>query len=197
MASGQTGQSGTDAKHEVKQRKGSGGDQQQVVVKKTSPVLIAIIVILLIALIAVIALLVYRMRQPQPTESNPTSLHGNVDIKDDPNGTEVAARVAEGMIAVKMNSTWVFPDGKSEGNGYVANSEANGKPMFVTVTEAESGDTLLEAGPIPVGSCIESFKLDKELEKGTYQAVVAHSLLDENGEVYNTVRTQVTIEVRN
>lgn len=196
MASEKTGQPNKDVKHEVKQRT-SGSGEQQVVYKKTSPVLIAIIIVLLIALLAVVAVLVYKSRQPVVPETTSKHLHGNVDIKDDPNGSAVATRVAEGMIVVKMKSTWVFPDGKSEGNGYVANSEANGKPMFVTVQDVDTGDTLLEAGPIPVGSCIENFKLDKELEAGTYTAIVAHSLLDENDEVYNTVRTQVTIEVKN
>lgn len=112
-------------------------------------------------------------------------------------GKTAAQKVAEGMISVRMTTTWTFEDGNSAGNGYVANSKHNSYPLKITVTLASTGDTVLETEPIPVGMCVENFKLSKVLEKGSYQAIVAHSCVNDEGEIFNEVRTQITINVLN
>lgn len=157
------------------------------------------IVILSLLVLAGGAYIVFQHFQNQKQEVEETPGGAGVLITKDGRGTMDAVRkkVAEGMITVKMVTVWTFEDGYSTGNGYVANSTSNSKPLKVKVTLQDTGDVVLETDPIPVGSCVENFKLSKVLEKGVYSAVVEHATVDENGEIDNVVRTQVTIEILN
>ena len=121
-----------------------------------------------------------------------------VITEDTRNGnSEMMDRVAEGMIAVKMTGVWTFKNGNAAGDGYVANSQHNGAPLKITVQLKETEETVLVVDSIPVGSCVENFALQKELEKGTYPAIVTHSTLDGDGNVTNSVRTEIQINVLN
>lgn len=152
----------------------------------------ALLVILLIAIVAGI----FRFVSTRDSEE---SKGGAVVITQDKrvSASEVSQQIADGMIVVKMTGEWTFKDGNSAGDGYVANSQYNSAPLKITVTLKDSKEVILETEPIPVGSCVENFPLSQDLEKGTYSAVVAHSTVDDNGEVTNTVRTEVKINVLN
>lgn len=176
----------------------SSDDKGMITKTKNSPVLITTVVVLAVALVAVIGVLVYLSRKPAETVADHNGSSAIIVTEDTRDSTQqMTDRVAAGMIAVKMTPVWIFPDGASAGNGYVANSKANDKPLQITVSLADTGEELLNAGPIPVGSCIENFKLDKELEKGTYSVIVTYTQLDEDGEKYNSVQTEISIEIKN
>ena len=60
---------------------------------------------------------------------------------------------------------------------------------------ADTGEVLMTSPDVPVGSCIENFGLEKTLDPGDYDVVVAHQQI-KDGEIYNTVRTSITITVK-
>ena len=177
----------------------TGETKENKAVRKNSPVLIAVVIVLAVALVAVIGALIYLSRKPADTIEDSNAGSSAIVVTEDTRDAtqQLTERVAEGMIAVKMTTQWYFADGASEGNCYIANSKANDKPLQVTVKLADTGEQILNAGPIPVGSCIENFKLDKDLPAGTYDAIVTHTQLDEEGEPFNSVQTQISIEISN
>lgn len=157
------------------------------------------VVVLTLVVIAGGIYVFLRHRDNQKEEQKPI-LGSTVFISEDGrnNGSGTAAqKVADSMVVVKMTPTWIFEDGYSAGNGYIANSLHNKRPLKIRVTLVDTGDVVLETDPIPVGYSAENFKLSKVLEKGEYQAVVEHMAVDEAGEVFNVVRTDVTIIVLN
>ena len=122
---------------------------------------------------------------------------GAIVITEDTRGGtgDMESRVAAGMIAVKMTGVWTFEDGNSAGDGYVANSLHNDAPLRILVQLSDTGETVLEVDSIPVGSCVENFKLSQDLAPGTYPAIVTHSTLDEAGNITNSVKTEIQIVV--
>lgn len=160
--------------------------------KNGTKVGIVVLVVILTVIVGIVVWLVFH----KPTE--PQYDKGSVVITEDKRvGSNPADRVAAGMIVAKMTAEWTFADGNAAGNGYVANSKQNSAPLKITVALADTGEVLLETDPIPVGSCVENFKLGKTLDKGDYAAVVTHSTVDENGEVTNSIRTEIVIHVLN
>ena len=155
------------------------------------------VVILILILLIAVAVGIFKFLSTR--DSKEESKGGAVVITQDKrvSASDVSNQIAAGMIVVKMTGEWTFKDGNSAGDGYVANSQYNSAPLKITVTLKDSEEVILETEPIPVGSCIENFPLSQDLEKGTYSAVVAHSTVDDNGEVINTVRTEVKINVLN
>lgn len=93
---------------------------------------------------------------------------------------EMDAKVQEGYFETYMNMEWKFPDGDSESTDAVlGNSPNNTKPIRCEVTLKDSGETVLTTGVIPVGVQLPPFKLDADLDAGTYSAVCTIYLLDE------------------
>jgi len=81
-------------------------------------------------------------------------------------------KVAEGMFECKMTTSWVFEDGKSESpNAYVANVENNLHTIYFDVYEKATEELLYSSPMLPVGTELDNIKLEKELQKGEYDAV--------------------------
>lgn len=161
---------------------------------RTKTLMSLIIAVLLVA----IGVILYVFMNKKPEMEAERAGTGGVVITPDTHGKSGAMqKVAEGMITVKMAPEWYFYDGNSPGNGYVANSRHNTAPLKIIVTLDDTGEVVLETDPIPVGSCVENFALGKRLEGGTYPATVTHALVDEDGKITNSVRTQITIHVQN
>lgn len=155
-----------------------------------------IIAVVCIALVAVIAVVVYFCLHKEE-DTRDDSKGAIVISEDNRGGSDLNDRVASGMIAVKMTAVWTFKDGNSAGDGYVANSQHNSAPLRILVQLSDTGETVLEVDSLPIGSCVENFKLSKDLEKGNYPAIVTHSTLDEEGNITNSVRTDLQIIVEN
>lgn len=95
---------------------------------------------------------------------------------------EIKDKVAKGMFTTYMNTTWRFPDGKSaSSNAIMGNSTANNYGFYFTVTISDTNETVFTSGLIPVGTQIAEIKLEKELAKGTYDAVISVQMLEEDG----------------
>ncbi len=110
-------------------------------------------------------------------------------------------KVEEGMFSCKMSMNWTFKDGKSESkDAYVANKETNTHPIYFDVYLMDESETLIYSSPVlAVGSQLTDFKLDKELDAGTYKAKVLYSLIkdEESQEVISSAGFVITIEVEN
>ena len=77
-------------------------------------------------------------------------------------------KVEEGMINISMNTSPVFTNGTSTGNLMIVNESINRYPQVVQITRNDTGDTIYTSNAIPVGSKIESAKLDIDLDAGIY-----------------------------
>ena len=101
-----------------------------------------------------------------------------------------------------MNTDWTFPDGTSETtNAVLGNSPNNKKPIRCEVLLEETDELVFSTGVLPVGAELPAFKLDVDLDAGTYDAVCMVYLLDEAEDGtyidYSSAGFHVTITVEN
>ena len=109
---------------------------------------------------------------------------------------DMGDKVAEGMFECSMTTSWVFEDGKSESpNAYVANVENNLHTIYFDVYNSATDELLYSSPMLPVGTEIKNIKLDKELQKGEYDAVVMYTLVNEENEEVSSVGFNITISV--
>jgi len=98
----------------------------------------------------------------------------------------------------KQSSDWVFPDGSSEStNAYVENSTDNETPMYFDLQVDKTGDIVYSSPVLELGAKIQNFKLDKPLEKGTYECTIIYHLIDDDQNELTHVNVGVNIKVEN
>nr|WP_305182573.1 hypothetical protein [uncultured Schaedlerella sp.] len=175
----------------VKKRKKSTrkkGEEQKKGKKKK----IIIIVCVLLVVIAAIAVFLW-LRRPKDviTEENYKQIKEDMDNQ-----------VQEGYFETYMNTDWTFPDGTSETtDAILGNSPNNKKPIRCEILMAETEEVLYSTGVLPVGAELPPFKLDVDLDAGTYDAVCMVYLLDEEEDGsytdYSNAGFNVTINVLN
>ena len=95
-------------------------------------------------------------------------------------------------------NTQVFENGTSEGNLLIVNSEVNNYPQRVTIIRSDTGEQIYQTKAIPVGSKIETDKLDVDLDAGTYDCVAYFENLDpETGDALGKAGANITITIQN
>lgn len=138
--------------------------------------------------------------------------------KDDPNllfddnatvgilpGIDIDARRKElqdmldrSMIAFSINTSPVFLNGTSEGNLLIENPGNNAKLLQVSIKIDETDEEVYASKYLKPGTYIEKVKLDKVLEKGTYNATAYFSAYDEEtAEYIGQTGAQITLTVQN
>ena len=160
--------------------------------KNQKKVTIVAFAVLCIALVVCVVLLL--------TRSKEESKELDRDFVDQPNTDtvmeDIGDKVAEGMFECSMTTSWVFEDGKSESpNAYVANVENNLHTIYFDVYNSATDELLYSSPMLPVGTEIKNIKLDKELQKGEYDAVVMYTLVNEENEEVSSVGFNITISV--
>lgn len=167
-------------------------NQKQPEKKGRKKIIIIAFVVLCVALVVCIVLL---LQKTKPKELD----RGFVDESNkDTVMEDMGEKVAEGMFECKMTTSWVFEDGKSESpNAYVANVENNLHTIYFDVYDKETEELLYSSPMLPVGTELTNIKLEKELQKGEYDAVVRYTLVDEDNEEVSTVGFDITISVNN
>jgi len=107
---------------------------------------------------------------------------------------DIEEKVALGMFETHMNTTWRFPNGKSPSSTAVmGNSPSNNFAFWFTVT-LSTGEEIFRSGLLPVGTEIAEIKLIRELPAGTYDAVVAINMVqDDNTPVDSNMGINVII----
>lgn len=167
--------------------------------KKKIGIIVGGIVVLLLVIIGVLVFLLFRKEGEEPEE------RGGYVI-DESNFRQIqesmADEVAEGYFETYMNTAWTFADGASETQDAVlGNSPNNTKPIRCEVILNDTGEIIYKTGVLPVGAILEPFKLDKDLDAGTYNATCQIYLLREKEdgtyEDFSSAGFYVTIEVEN
>lgn len=176
---------------ERKRKKGSTRKKQEDLKKKKRKKIIIIVCILLLIIAAVAIFLWLRRPKNMITEENYKQIMEDMDNE-----------VKEGYFETYMNTEWTFPDGTSETtNAQFGNSPNNKKPIRCEVMLADTEEVIYSTGVLPVGAELPPFKLDVDLDAGTYDAICQVYLLDEEEDGtytdYSNAGFNVTITVEN
>ncbi|MCI8940330.1 MAG: hypothetical protein HFH12_10145 [Dorea sp.] len=156
--------------------------------KKRKKIIIAVCILLAI----IVAVIIYFLTRPK--EMN----EGNYkQIME-----EMEEQVQDGYFETYMNTEWTFPDGASETtNAILGNSPNNKKPIRCEVILADTEEVVFTTDVIPVGAELPPFKLDVDLDAGTYDAVCRVYLLNEEDDGtytdYSNAGFNITITVEN
>ncbi len=115
---------------------------------------------------------------------------------------EMSKEVQEGYFETYMNTDWTFPDGTSETtDAILGNSPNNKKPIRCEILLSDTSEVIFSTGVLPVGAELPPFKLDVDLDAGTYEAVCMIYLLDEEEDGtytdYSNAGFNVTITIEN
>lgn len=151
-----------------------------------------VIIIICILLVIIAAVVIYFLTRPKGmTEGNYKQII-----------EEMENEVQEGYFETYMNTDWTFPDGTSETtNAILGNSPNNKKPIRCEVRLTDTDEVIFKTDVMPVGVELPPFKLDKDLDAGTYDAVCEIYLLDEEKDGtytdYSNAGFNVTITVEN
>lgn len=153
-------------------------------------------IVVLVAIIGVLMFMLTRKEEPE-TEGYTITEENYQQIKED-----MDAEVKEGYFETYMNTDWSFPNGTSETtNAILGNSPNNTKPIRCEILLADTEEVVFSTGVIPVGSQVPPFKLDVDLDAGTYDAVCMVYLLNEAEDGtytdYSNAGFNVTITVEN
>lgn len=152
-----------------------------------------IIIIVCILLVIIAAIVIYILTRPKDvmTEGNYKQIM-----------EEMSDRVSEGYFETYMNNQWTFADGTSETkDAILGNSPNNAKPIRCEVVLDDTGEKVFSTDVMPVGAELPPFKLDVDLEAGTYEATCNVFLLDEEEDGtytdFSSAGFKVTIVVEN
>ncbi len=175
--------------------------------------LIILVIVLLVVVIVLVAVLAFSLGRKQSSDSSDTSANTansrtvadstRVIVDEETAASvvdEMREQVEEGMFECSMSMTWTFEDGAAESkDAIVRNSENNTHPIYFDVTLKDTGELIYSSPVIPVGSQITNIALEKDLEPGTYKAIVMYSLLeDEESQVVTSqAGFGITIKVNN
>lgn len=115
---------------------------------------------------------------------------------------EMEDEVQEGYFETYMNTDWTFPDGTSETeDAILGNSPNNKKPIRCEVKLVDTDEIIFKTDVIPVGAEVPPFKLDVDLDAGTYDAMCEIYLLNEEKDGtytdYSNAGFNITITVEN
>ncbi|MDR1604800.1 MAG: hypothetical protein LBS10_08465 [Gracilibacteraceae bacterium] len=137
-----------------------------------------VLILGIVAIVCAAAVAAFVLTREKPAASNmPIINEENVAAIE----AEIRDKVEKGQFETHMNTIWTFPDGKSASTDAVmGNSAGNNYPFYFEVIV--NGDAVFTSGLLPVGSQMKEITLDKDLDAGTYPAVVKIHLVDENNE---------------
>ena len=152
-----------------------------------------ILIVCLVVLAVIAAVVIYLLKKPKDvmTKENYKQIMEEMDEK-----------VQDGYFETYMNTEWTFPDGASETtDAILGNSPNNKKPIRCEVKRLDTDEVIFSTGVLPVGAELPPFKLDVDLEAGTYDAMCVVYLLDEEEDGtytdYSNAGLNITITVQN
>ena len=99
-------------------------------------------------------------------------------MKNKSSKKETYKKVGVGAAIVSMITSPVFSDGESAGSLMIVNDDINRYPLSVEITRNDTGEVIYTSKAVPVGSKIESDKLDVDLDAGTYECTAMFTTLD-------------------
>lgn len=105
---------------------------------------------------------------------------------------------ASNYVVTMTSTEWTFKDGSStSADSYVQNSTMNSYPVYFDIVRSDTEETIYSSPIIPVGSHLEDFKLDKDLDAGTYDCVMTYYQVDDDQKVLSHVNLALRIIIQN
>lgn len=165
--------------------------------KKIVIILVLCVIVILIAVIVAMAFLLLKKEKPEGINEGAKTY-----VMDEGNYQQImedmTEQVQEGYFETYMTTEWTFPDGGSEAtDAMLGNSPNNTKPIRCELLLDETGEKLFETNVLPVGTLVSPIKLNRDLEKGTYDATCMIYLMNENAdgtfEDYSSAGFKVTL----
>ena len=155
-------------------------------------------VLLAVLLIAAAALAIWKYgNRNQGYEFDQTAINGILAGNDDDRLAILNEVVDKGMFNVKMNTTLVFLNGRSEGEVKIQNIPANHYYCMVSIF-LDDGTTVYESKGLKPGQYIEGIKLSQDLAKGNYGGTAYFTVTDpETLRAIATLSADVSINVLN
>lgn len=182
----------------AKNANADNGSEKSKPASKINTILIVVLIIVVVALIAVV---VYFFRNPR-TESVPqTTAPREVLITPENVSQKVAqlqTRNSDASYTTSMSIDWNFKDGASAStDAYVENDVSNSRSVYFDVLLSPDNDTIYSSPIIPVGSMLKDIRLDRELQKGDYKAIVVYHLVDDDNKDISTVSVAINLHILN
>lgn len=167
-------------------------------------VIISALIIVIIALVAVVFIVLSSNKSNNnitpPTSNHLTSGKGTIITPDNADKVLNETKIANGDASYRtiMNVEWNFANGSAVStDAYVENSTSNSRTVYFVVTLDGTNEVVYTSPYIPVGSALKDIKLDSNLKKGDYKAVVTYYLVDDNYKEITSVAVYVTLHVLN
>lgn len=176
----------------VESREASGGSG------KNNRTLIAVIVACTLVIVIVVCAAIWYMSSKKDSGSDKKRdvvvTKDNIDdiIKDQ----EKTDKSAASYVVTMQSTSWNFKNGTSTSDdSYVENSTLNSHDVYFDIVRSDTGETIYSSPVIPVGSHLSDFKLDKDLDAGSYDCVMTYYLVDSEQKVLSHVNLSLTINV--
>ncbi len=167
--------------------------------KRKKRILTAIAILLLLLITVLVCYFLFTKKNNNNLEYDDNATAGimpGVDI--DQRRKELQEILDRSMIAFSINTSPVFLNGTSKGNLMVENPGNNAKLIKVRIILDKTEEEIYASKLLKPGSYIDSVKLDKVLEKGTYNATAYCLAYDEtSGEYIGQTGAQITLTVQN
>ena len=167
--------------------------------KRKKRILTAIAILLLLLITVLVCYFLFTKKNNNNLEYDDNATAGimpGVDI--DQRRKELQEILDRSMIAFSINTSPDFLNGTSKGNLMVENPGNNAKLIKVRIILDKTEEEIYASKLLKPGSYIDSVKLDKVLEKGTYNATAYFLAYDEtSGEYIGQTGAQITLTVQN
>lgn len=126
-----------------------------------------------------------------------SSLGGYEGKSEEQIQADLNAQVNEGEMNVSIANTIKFPNGSlNEGIAHIENIAANHLDQKVSIYMQGSNELLYESGAIEPNHCINTIKLNKNLDPGIYKAIVIFKGFDVNTRIEKgELSAQINIQV--
>lgn len=178
----------------LEEEKNAGIEEEKKALERRGSKKKRIIAIIILILIIIAAVVIYILTHRSGEAMNEGNYQQIMEEMDD--------RVSEGYFETYMNNQWTFADGTSETkDAILGNSPNNAKPIRCEVVLDDTGEKVFSTDVMPVGAELPPFKLDVDLDAGTYNATCNVFLLDEEEDGtytdFSSAGFKVTIVVEN
>jgi hypothetical protein len=185
----------------------SGGEKTEHGSKKKN--IIIVFVIIAIVVIGMGGTIIYLLNRKTPSENGvPDSIateekrevlvtSENIEDVVEQTQKDIEEYIPPGYYEAQMNYVWHFATGDSPSyDARVRNSASNTNPVYFDVFMADDEEHVIYKSPvIPLGSELNKFTLDEDLEEGTYDCVIKYHLVDDDQNTISTIRFTVTVIV--
>jgi hypothetical protein len=184
-----------------------GTNQPETKKTGSNKVITLIGIAIIILLLVVIVILLLRKPTASETTSSPAAqasqepkrevLVNEDNVEELVQEMQEQEYVPQGYYTVTQNYEWHFPKASSPStDAHVENLAENTNDVYFDLfLENDMENPIYQSPVIPRGAALEGFKLDKEMEAGTYDCIMVYHLVDENQNSLSTVSMAVKITV--